>query len=255
MKFKFHKYELVLIPIFIVYCFYHYDLLKKDRREVLVIFENSGFYNGMNFVDLGLPSGNLWSVYNYKSTSSHRMPFQKKDSLGVYYGDSKTSYGLNGTIDCPYYLCGMRLPIEELCDSVQLEDTKSELAIDLDSGNVWHVPTEDDVRELIENCEWHWVDAQFIGVAGISKINTKYIFFPAAGSKRIDLQSKRDNSVGIVSDDYERFCRYPTSVITASGMMLCFTSTVDGQPKLDSVLTSVALPVRFVFNPKDIKTE
>lgn len=52
-------------------------------------------------------------------------------------------------------------------------------------GRIWRIPTNEEWKELIDNCLWTWTnDYNNTGIAGqigISKINGNHIFLPATG--------------------------------------------------------------------------
>ena len=59
-------------------------------------------------------------------------------------------------------------------------------------GKKWRMPTNEEIKELIDNCEWTWYDegnSEFKGVAGYKAqskkagYTDKWIFLPAAGSR------------------------------------------------------------------------
>jgi len=67
-------------------------------------------------------------------------------------------------------------------------------------GNPWRIPSEDDFRELLDNCDCEWVDHRsnpdaddyqhpVIGLRMTSRINGRILFLPAAGYKRYDADS------------------------------------------------------------------
>ena len=107
------------------------------------------FVNGIEVVDLGLPSGTLWAKCN----------------LGA---DSETDYG-------EYYQFGYFKPYKETKDNFGL--------VEFDSINGFTVPTQEQFEELLKNtfCKRSTIN----GVQGYkftSKVDErKYVFFPAAG--------------------------------------------------------------------------
>ena len=49
-------------------------------------------------------------------------------------------------------------------------------------GAPWRTPTADDIRELINNCNWEWTELNGVkGYKVTSRSNSKSIFLPAAG--------------------------------------------------------------------------
>lgn len=129
-------------------------------------------------VDLGLPSGLLWSTCNLGATRS--------DEFGDFYawgetepkdeytwetykwcdGDSGslTKYGGEYSFDGKF-----RLDLEDDAAYVNL-------------GKTWSIPTEEDYSELLSSCTWTWTTKR--GVPGVSFTgpNGHSLFFPATMS-------------------------------------------------------------------------
>ena len=149
-------------------------------------------------VDLGLPSGTLWSTFNIGATSC--------EEYGDYYawGESepKSNY-VFGT----YKLCnGTSSQLTKYCVGRDSQywggsgtpDEKLQLDPEDDAAHVnwgegWRIPTEDIWRELVTNCDYVWTMVN--GVNGFlltSKSNNATLFLPAAG----DREGKEGTRVG-----------------------------------------------------------
>ena len=66
-------------------------------------------------------------------------------------------------------------------------------AIHIECGDGWHLPTLDNIQELLKNCIHEWTSVN--GVDGrlfTSKINGNSIFLPAAGNKYDDKTFYKD---------------------------------------------------------------
>lgn len=118
-------------------------------------------------IDLGLPSGTYWASCNVGAT--------KPEEYGDYFawGETKPkefySWG-NYEFDNDYLLYSTELPLQY--------DTDAAIK---NWGYDWQMPDLDQIKELIENCNWEWT--QLNGVCG-SKVtgpNGNSIFLPAAG--------------------------------------------------------------------------
>ena len=119
------------------------------------------------YVDLGLPSGLKWAIHNIGATTPEE------------YGD--------------YFAWGEVLPKETYIQENSLtygkpmddiSGTEYDAATINWSGE-WRMPTDVEMQELIDNCIWTWTTQK--GVSGYkvtSKINSNYIFLPAAGCRR-----------------------------------------------------------------------
>ena len=142
-------------------------------------------HNGFEYVDLGLPSGTKWATCNVgadketdyglyfawgETVGYSRITSMKQFCLEDYkfskYGSNKfTKY--NGT------------------DRKNVLDLKDD-AVQVNMGGKWHIPTKEQIKELMSNTESTWVsNYNGSGVNGIlftSKSDTsKKLFLPASG--------------------------------------------------------------------------
>ena len=140
--------------------------------------------NGHDYVDLGLESGTLWATMNVGASkpSDAGLYFQwgdtkgySKDQIGTGDGQKKfasdwSDYKWNDSEGFSKY--------NTAGDALELEDD----AANVHMGGDWHIPTPEQVEELINNITGTWTTQD--GVKGrlfTSKKNDKSIFFPAAG--------------------------------------------------------------------------
>ena len=142
-------------------------------------------FNGHDYVDLGLPSGTLWATMNVGASkpTDGGLYFQwgdtqgyTKDQVGAgdgkkkfYWPDYKWNPSGDGKIFTKYATKGATL---------ELEDD----AANANMGGDWHMPTDTQIRELLDNTTSTWTTLD--GVSGMtftSTTNGKSIFIPAAG--------------------------------------------------------------------------
>ncbi len=117
------------------------------------------------WVDLDLPSGDLWAIYNIGAT--------KPEEYGDYYAwgeiETKTSYTILNSLWYNNYLA----------------DFQGNPAYDVAAakwGGDWMMPNYDDFVELNNNCIWTWTTQNGVnGYLLTSKHNGETLFFPAAG--------------------------------------------------------------------------
>lgn len=123
-----------------------------------------GPYNGHEYVDLGLPSGTLWATMNVGATGM--------TDYGNYYQYGKGDAQYAATSGQSDYT-GTENPLALSADTAAIV-----------MGGDWHMPTQAQFNELIDNTIYYTLTT-IDGVNGgkfISKTDaTKYVFFPAAG--------------------------------------------------------------------------
>ena len=125
-----------------------------------------GETNGHKWVDLGLPSGTKWALYNLGANAVDR------------YGDY---YGWGGTTR--FYVQGYEKGTYAKEDVVK--DISGDARYDAATahwGGAWCMPSADDFVELMEHCTWEMTQiGPRKGMKVTSKHNGKFIFLPVSG--------------------------------------------------------------------------
>ncbi len=144
--------------------------------------------NGHEYVDLGLPSGTLWATCNVGA--------EKPGDYGDYfawgetkgYKDGKSNFSWN-----TYKWCnGWYNKLIKYCNKSEygnyiFTDSKVELDYEDDAayinwGNPWRMPSFEQIKKLIDNCNWEWTMLNGVyGRKATSKKNGNTIFLPAVG--------------------------------------------------------------------------
>ena len=131
-------------------------------------------YNGYEYVDLGLPSGLKWAAYNVGASSP--------EEYGNYYAWGET--GTKSTYTEDNSLTD-GLSISELQSQGYIDNegnlTSSHDAATANWGGSWRMPTKDEQRELLDNCEWEWTTQNDVNGCKVTGPNGNSIFLPAAG--------------------------------------------------------------------------
>ena len=136
----------------------HVSLTKDDSK--VHYFEDP--YKGHEYVDLGLPSGTKWATMNVGASS--------ETDYGNYY-----QYGK-----------GAAQYAETSGDSIY-RGTDDPLAASADTavqvwGGQWHMPTREQMQELIDNTIYEWVENYEYGINGYTfTANGAVLFLPASG--------------------------------------------------------------------------
>lgn len=134
-------------------------------------------------VDMGLPSGTLWcdrnvgakfpedygAFFSWGNTDPH---YPNRDNMD--WGDDDDGFDYSFDSDTYEKTAGYKLEgnIDMAHDAARVN-----------MGEPWQMPTEEQIKELFDNCDW--VRKTINGINGYlvtSKINGNIIFFPASGS-------------------------------------------------------------------------
>ncbi len=122
--------------------------------------------NGHKFIDLCLPSGTLWAETNVGATNAA--------DYGNYYawGETETkttytsdNYDTDNTLRTTYATAGQMLAAEHDAATANW-------------GSFCRMPTDVELKELLDNCTWTWTTK---GFQVTSNKNGKSIFLPAGG--------------------------------------------------------------------------
>ena len=139
--------------------------------------------NGFGYIDLGLPSGTLWATSNVGASkpSDYGLYFQLGDTVGctaeqVGEGEGKKAFtwsdykwkGNNTKINIKYTTTDKALELEDDAAHVHM-------------GGSWHIPSPEQIRELINNTTSEWITMDGVNGRRFTSKNGKSIFIPAAG--------------------------------------------------------------------------
>lgn len=157
---------------------------------------------GVEEVDLGLPSGIKWRGWNLGAT--------KPEEYGDYFAWGETAPKAEyWRKDYKWWDAGLQALTKYVDDKTasdeggnHVADNIMKLELEDDAANVilgngWRIPTKADVEELCANCSWDLVKVN--GVKGFiftSNINGKSIFLPGAGYKFNNGFKLSDNDFG-----------------------------------------------------------
>lgn len=116
------------------------------------------------YVDLGLPSGVKWATRNVGAATP--------EAKGNYYAwgevDSKGPYTIENYIH----------------KNVNLGDISGKEKYDAATANwggKWRMPTQTELKELMDKCTWTWTTVNGVGGYRITGSNNNSIFLPGAG--------------------------------------------------------------------------
>lgn len=135
--------------------------LCEDTGAICVTPYISDIGNGHDYVDLGLPSGTLWATMNVGASSitdygNHYMYGKGANDYSITYNESIYT-GNEATLLSEY-------------------DTATQVW-----GGSWHMPTEVQCQELLDNTTCEWTTINGINGSKFTAPNGNYIFIPAAG--------------------------------------------------------------------------
>lgn len=143
--------------------------------------------NGHKYVDLGLPSRTLWATCNVGASkpTDGGLYFQWGDTKGYtkeqvgtgdgkkkfYWSDYKWNPSGDGKTFTKYTTEGATLELEDDAANVNM-------------GGDWHIPTNEQIRELLDNTTSTWTEQNYVKgrLFTSKKDNTKSIFIPVAGA-------------------------------------------------------------------------
>lgn len=145
------------------------DNFLSEARNVISLDSNpdktpkaqNGEKNGIQLVDLGLPSGTHWADRNLGANAPEG------------YGD--------------YYRWGETVPFTEKSPKYEYKNIGNNIqgtqfdAATVNLGKPYMMPTHDQQVELIENCTWEWTTLNGVKGIKVTGPNGNHIFFPASG--------------------------------------------------------------------------
>ena len=140
------------------------------------------------YVDLGLPSGTLWATYNVGATKPEQyadygdffawgdvVPDRDFTWYSYKYGKAQLQWDLYGLTKYNFE-GGYPSSIDRLSTLLPEDD-----AATVSWGVYWRMPTSEELRELIENCEYSWIEVDGVYGAKFTGPNGNSVFFSASG--------------------------------------------------------------------------
>ncbi len=138
----------------------------------------TGVAQGHTWIDLGLPSGNLWASCNVGA----KTPSEWGDYFA--WGDTATKAEYAST-NCPTF--GKTVDILNLAGYTKGGELVEKYdAAQHNWGASWKIPTRSDFTELINECTWTWTvqgNVEGYEIKSKKEGNDNSIFLPAAGSR------------------------------------------------------------------------
>lgn len=129
---------------------------------------------GVEAIDLGLPSGTKWANMNVGAATP--------EDYGSYYawGETKEKPTYN---ELAYY---HHLTAHNLDYGNDISGTDNDVA-HVNWGGKWQMPTSEQIKELIDNCNTEFIELNGVkGCKFTSKTNGNSIFLPSAGYRNED---------------------------------------------------------------------
>ena len=115
------------------------------------------------YVDLGLPSGTLWATCNVGAG--------KPEEYGQYF-----AWGMIESKEPDYHYYEEKYYNGGLTELLPEDD-----AATANWGAPWHMPTKEQIEELIDNCSTEWTQQNGVNGRLVTGSNGSQIFLPAAG--------------------------------------------------------------------------
>lgn len=161
-----------------------YYVSKDDKVEFSEDFpfpeDNNEGHTDPKYVDLGLPSGVKWANMNVGASAPEEFgdyfAWGETESKSIYdWSTYKWCNGSNNTMT--KYCTESKYGTVDNKTTLDPEDD----AAHVNWGGAWRMPTEDEQKELLEECTWIW--SSLNGMIGYKVMgpNGNSIFLPAAG--------------------------------------------------------------------------
>ena len=198
------KYDSLLIWMEVKDFSQNSNILKWEKKDTTQSLPVSGQIAGHDYIDLGLPSGTLWATYNVGATKPTEFgdyfAWGETEPKEVYdwntYKYAKASFTDNflekWQLDTlTKYNTGKEYPgtIDDFTTLLPEDD-----AATANWGGEWRMPTNEELKELTENCEFNWTEINGVSGTKFTAKNGNFVFFPAAGYR---YNSRISNTVGI----------------------------------------------------------
>lgn len=147
----------LISALFCIFCNSSYGSTKASS-------EPANVHNGHGYVDLGLPSGLKWATCNVGAWNP--------EDYGDYYAwgevSTKDTYTESNCSTC-------EKSIGNISGNPRYDVARAKW------GGSWRMPTEEEFKELIDNCTWEWTTKGGHNGYKVTGPNGNSIFLPATG--------------------------------------------------------------------------
>lgn len=144
-----------------------------------------------SYVDMGLPSGTLWASCNLGAQSEEKIgdlyawgenEIQESYSWNTYLYYEDDSFATDE--DCePMIMTKYNLDsLNHKYDGRRILELEDDV-VSRKKGVGWHMPTAEDVQELMDFCEWTWGELNGVQGYWVKGGNNNTLFFPITGFK------------------------------------------------------------------------
>nr|MBQ5605357.1 InlB B-repeat-containing protein [Bacteroidales bacterium] len=209
----------------------------------------TGSENGYDYVDLGLPSGTKWAIYNVGATSPEGFgdyfawgETQAKDS----YSWDNYKFGNSDNNLTKYVSYNSWSSNDFVDDRTQLEMIDD--AAHINWGGNWRMPTKEEMEELIAYTTVKIASVNGVkGTMIISKLNKNIIFLPTTSYREADGELHASSNGNLFEA-----CYWSNTVAYRSSAYNLYHPVPSDDYVYDLERTSsercIGLPVRAVFN-------
>ena len=179
-----------------------FDAISVQTGDVLIIGGSSSISSyptcpddhHPHMIDLGLPSGTLWSCCNVGATTP--------EAYGGYYAwgetEEKDFYDWSNYIHCD--------DSSNTCYDIGNDIARTQYDVaHVKWGGSWVMPTKDQFEELISNCTYTWTTINDVNGNLFTGLNGGNIFMPAAGYHTIFIPESNGSSFFLPAMDYRQY--------------------------------------------------
>lgn len=195
--------------------------IKSVKHDMVDPIDKDSLYTDStsisDVVDLGLPSGTIWSISNIGAV--------KPEDYGYYFawGDTreKLSYDKStyAWIDSKSQSFLKYTPDNDY----RVLDSRDDAAT-VNWGNDWRTPTIEEIDELIKYCQYSWTEINGVKGARYTGVNGNSIFFPASGFRIGSGVSGADSygyywsSVRVGLENYAHYLNFDSNKATSDNI-------------------------------------
>lgn len=138
----------------------------RQQREAEARRQSSGYINGHEWINLGLPSGTKWATCNVGASSP--------SDYGSYFAWGETSP------KSAYTEANSKTYKKSIGD---ISGNPVYDAARANWGGTWRMPTKAESQELVDKCSWTWTTQGGKKGYKVTGPNGNSIFLPAAGDR------------------------------------------------------------------------